>query len=99
MRSRMATARRPSRARQAHDLNPLAVEPLWAWALARRPAATSRARSCATGRRGISAENSDTWYALGAFEFVRERYQRRTTTSAGRGRSTSTARPESRAAC
>ena len=56
-------------ARQARDLNPLSVEPLWAWALAdaRRPDPTRTLRRYADATR-LQPENSDTWFALGAYE-------------------------------
>ncbi len=58
-----------SAARQARDLNPLSVDPLWAWALAdaRRsdPSRTLRRYADATE---LQPENSDTWFALGAYE-------------------------------
>lgn len=63
-------------ARQAHELNPLAVEPLWARALA------TASRGDIEGalrqfRRAteLRPEDADTWYSLGAFEFVQRRYQ------------------------
>jgi tetratricopeptide (TPR) repeat protein len=65
-----------SAARQAHDLNPLSVDPLWAWALAE---ATAR-NTAETLRRyreavDLQPENSDTWFTLGAFEFQIGRYR------------------------
>ena len=58
-----------SAARQARDLNPLSVEPLWAWALADArtsdPSETIRRYTDATE---LQPENSDTWFALGAYE-------------------------------
>jgi tetratricopeptide (TPR) repeat protein len=58
-----------SAARQARDLNPLSVEPLWVWALA----ASRSSDPSETLRRYLDAtrlqpENSDTWFALGAYE-------------------------------
>ena len=65
-----------SAARQAHDLNPLSVEPLWAWALAeataRNPRGTLDRYLQATE---LQPENSDTWFALGAYEFELRRYR------------------------
>jgi tetratricopeptide (TPR) repeat protein len=64
-----------SAAREARDLNPFSVEPLWAWALAeaiaRNPAGTLRRYREATD---LQPENSDTWFALGAYEFELGRY-------------------------
>ena len=68
--------RRASAARQARDLNPLSVEPLWAWALAeataRNPGGTVERYLEATE---LQPENSDTWFALGAYEFELRRYR------------------------
>jgi tetratricopeptide (TPR) repeat protein len=65
-----------SAARQAHDLNPLSVDPLWAWALAeataRNPEQTLRRYREAVD---LQPENSDTWFALGAYEFGLRRYR------------------------
>ena len=65
-----------SAARQARDLNPLSVEPLWAWALAeataRNPGGTVARYLDATE---LQPENSDTWFALGAYEFGLRRYR------------------------
>ena len=65
-----------SAARQAGDLNPLSVEPLWAWALAeataRNPGGTIERYLDATE---LQPENSDTWFALGAFEYQLRRYR------------------------
>ena len=65
-----------SASRQAHELNPFSVEPLWAWALAetarRTPDATLRRYRQATE---LQPENSDTWYALGAYELSLRRYR------------------------
>jgi tetratricopeptide (TPR) repeat protein len=65
-----------SAARQAHDLNPLSVEPLWAWALAeataRNPGGTLEHYLDAAE---LQPENSDTWFALGAYEFELRRYR------------------------
>jgi tetratricopeptide (TPR) repeat protein len=65
-----------SAARQARDLNPLSVEPLWAWALAeataRNPGGTIQRYLDATE---LQPENSDTWFALGAFEFELRRFR------------------------
>ena len=74
--SRGDAATAVSAARQAQDLNPLAVEPLWAWALAEASggdiaSALRRFEQAAD----LQPENSDTWYQLGAFEFVQQRYQ------------------------
>ncbi len=65
-----------SAARQAHDLNPLSVEPLWAWALAEATARNTEQ----TVRRyreavDLQPENSDTWFTLGAFEFQIGRFR------------------------
>jgi tetratricopeptide (TPR) repeat protein len=65
-----------SAARQARDLNPLSVEPLWAWALAdataRNPGGTIDRYRDATE---LQPENADTWFALGAYEFELRRYR------------------------
>jgi tetratricopeptide (TPR) repeat protein len=65
-----------SAARQAHELNPLAVEPLWAWALAEEvrgnvAGALRRYRQAAQ----LQPENSAAWYALGAYELNLRRYR------------------------
>jgi O-Antigen ligase len=65
-----------SAARQARDLDPLSVDPLWVWALAEE----SRGSVAGALRRYRSAvdlqpENSDTWYSLGAYEFALRRYR------------------------
>jgi O-Antigen ligase len=65
-----------SAARQARDLDPLSVDPLWVWALAEE----SRGSIADALRRYRSAvdlqpENSDTWYSLGAYEFTLRRYR------------------------
>jgi tetratricopeptide (TPR) repeat protein len=58
-----------SAARQARDLNPLSVEPLWAWALAdARSPDPSRTLRRYTDATELQPENSDTWFALGAYE-------------------------------
>ena len=58
-----------SAARQARDLNPLSVEPLWAWALAdARSADPSETLRRYTDATELQPENSDTWFALGAYE-------------------------------
>jgi tetratricopeptide (TPR) repeat protein len=58
-----------SAARQARDLNPLSVEPLWAWALAdARSADPSQTLRRYTDATELQPENSDTWFALGAYE-------------------------------
>jgi O-antigen ligase len=58
-----------SAARQARDLNPLSVEPLWAWALAdARSSDPSRTLRRYTDATELQPENSDTWFALGAYE-------------------------------
>jgi tetratricopeptide (TPR) repeat protein len=63
-------------ARDAHQLDPLSLEPLWAWALAE---ASVRHEDAALRqyRRAVDLqpENADTWYALGAYEFDLRRYQ------------------------
>src|SRR5207248_2135873 len=63
-------ARAGSDASFANDLNPLSVDPLWAWA------GTESARGDELGalhlyeRAAIrQPQNSSTWYELGAFEF------------------------------
>jgi tetratricopeptide (TPR) repeat protein len=70
------TAAAVSAARQARDLDPLSVDPLWVWGLAEE----SRGRVAGALRRYRSAvdlqpENSDTWYSLGAYEFALRRYR------------------------
>jgi tetratricopeptide (TPR) repeat protein len=58
-----------SAARQARDLNPLSVEPLWAWAFAE---GTGRNRAGAVERyldaTELQPENSETWFVLGQYE-------------------------------
>ena len=62
-------ARAVSAARQARDLNPLSVEPLWAWALAdARTSDPSRTLRRYTDATKLQPKNSDTWFALGAYE-------------------------------
>ena len=65
-----------SAASEAHDLNPLSAEPYWAWALAE---ASVRNVGAAVHeyRRAVhlQPDNSETWYALGAYEFDVGRYQ------------------------
>ena len=61
--------RRVDAARQARDLNPLSVDPLWAWALAdARRSDPSRTLRRYTDATELQPENSDTWFALGAYE-------------------------------
>jgi len=57
-------------ARSAHDLDPLSVDALWAWAEAEYVAGSDR-EALRIYRRAVSLqpENGDTWYELGAFEF------------------------------
>jgi tetratricopeptide (TPR) repeat protein len=64
-----------SAARQAHDLNPFSTDALTAWALAAAsggdiPGALRRFRQAVD----LQPENPDTWYALGEFEFLQQRY-------------------------
>jgi tetratricopeptide (TPR) repeat protein len=66
-----------SAARQAHDLDPLSPEPLWAWALAE----ASRRNVAGAIQRyeqaaDLQPENSETWYSLGAYELETGRYRR-----------------------
>jgi O-Antigen ligase len=65
-----------SAARDARDLDPLSLEPLWAWALA-EAFAGNRDAAVHQYLRAISLQpaNSETWYALGAYEFELERYK------------------------
>jgi MFS family permease len=63
------TALAAAKAEDAHDLNPLAVDPLLIWGLAD----AQRHRYAAAYRRyreavDLQPENADTWFALGAFE-------------------------------
>jgi hypothetical protein len=65
-----------SAARQARQLDPFSVEPLWAWALADQirgdvAGALRRYRDAAD----LQPENSETWYALGAYEYRLGRYR------------------------
>ncbi len=66
-----------SAARQARDLNPLSVDPLWAWALAEATARNPGADdpSAISTATELQPENSDTWYALGQYEFALRRYR------------------------
>jgi O-antigen ligase len=58
-------------AKSAHRLNPLAVEPLWVWALAEP---NWRALQLYRQARDLEPKNPETWYELGAFElYVMER--------------------------
>ena len=67
--ARNDVAEAASAARQARDLNPLSVEPLWAWALAdARRADPSRTLERYREATELQPENSDTWFALGAYE-------------------------------
>ena len=65
-----------SAARDAHDLNPLSLDPYQAWALA-DIVAGDRAGAIREYRRAADRqpENSETWYDLGAYEFNLKRYQ------------------------
>jgi O-Antigen ligase len=65
-----------SAARDAHDLDPLSLDPYQAWALA-DIVAGDRAGAIREYRRAADRqpENSETWYDLGAYEFNLERYQ------------------------
>jgi hypothetical protein len=52
-------------AKSAHDFNPLAVEPLWGWALTESgPKALELYRQA----RDREPKNPETWFELGAFE-------------------------------
>jgi tetratricopeptide (TPR) repeat protein len=59
----VASAR--SEAKSAHALNPLAVEPLWALALA-EPG--GKALELYRQARDLEPKNPETWFQLGAFE-------------------------------
>ena len=65
-----------SAARAARELDPLSVDPLWAWALAEALAGNS-ASAIHQYLRAISLQPADgrTWYALGQYEFELERYK------------------------
>src|SRR5262249_41455918 len=65
-----------SAASDAHDLDPLSPEPLWAWALAASSAGDTR-EALRQYRRAVhlQPDNSVTWYLLGAYEFDLHRYQ------------------------
>lgn len=52
-------------ARAAHALNPLAVEPLWVWALTERG---EKALELYRRARDLEPKNPETWYVLGEFE-------------------------------
>jgi tetratricopeptide (TPR) repeat protein len=52
-------------ARAAHALNPLAVEPLWVWALTERG---DKALDLYRRARDLEPKNPETWYVLGEFE-------------------------------
>jgi len=52
-------------AQSAHALNPLAVEPLWVWALAE---SNKKALQLYRQARDLEPKNPDTWYELGTFE-------------------------------
>jgi hypothetical protein len=54
-------------ARAAHELNPLAVEPLWVWALTERG---QKALELYRRARDLEPKNPETWYVLGEFELV-----------------------------
>ena len=58
-----AAARQDARA--AHALNPLAVEPLWVWALTERG---DRALDLYRQARDLEPKNPETWYILGELE-------------------------------
>jgi tetratricopeptide (TPR) repeat protein len=65
-----------SAARDAHDLNPLSLEPLWAWALAEALAGNTDAAVHQYLRAiALQPANSDTWYDLGAYELDLKRYK------------------------
>ena len=57
-------------AQSAHALNPLAVEPLWVWALAE---SNKKALQLYRQARDLEPKNPDTWYELGAFELYLNR--------------------------
>ena len=65
-----------SAAREARDLDPLSVQPLWVWALAEASAGNTDA-AVRQYRRAIALQpsNGETWYALGAYEFSLGRYK------------------------
>jgi tetratricopeptide (TPR) repeat protein len=65
-----------SAARDAHDLNPLSLDPYQARAAA-DIVAGARAAALREYRRAADRqpENSETWYDLGAYEFHLKRYQ------------------------
>ena len=54
-------------ARAAHELDPLALEPLWVWALTERG---QKALDLYRRARDLEPENPETWYRLGEFELV-----------------------------
>ncbi len=53
-------------AKQAHALNPLAVEPLWLWAQSESDDAAARTLYLRAAHR--EPQNPETWYELGYFE-------------------------------
>jgi hypothetical protein len=53
-------------AKEAHSLNPLAVEPLWLWAQSEDDNAAARALYLRAAHR--EPQNPETWYELGYFE-------------------------------
>jgi hypothetical protein len=54
-------------ARAAHELNPLALDPLWVWALTERG---QGALELYRRARDLEPKNPETWYRLGEFELV-----------------------------
>jgi O-antigen ligase/polysaccharide polymerase Wzy-like membrane protein len=58
-------ARARAEAKAAHALNPLAVEPLWVWALTEPD---EKALELYREARDLEPKNPETWYRLGLFE-------------------------------
>jgi hypothetical protein len=65
-----------SAARDAHDLNPLSLDPLFVWALADEVSGDSvDALRRYLQRTRLQPENSDAWFDLGAYQFALGRYR------------------------
>ena len=66
-----------SKARSAHDLNPLSYQPYWALAAAALVAGDSSAARVAYEKAAIlQPENSETWFVLGQYEYRTGRFAR-----------------------
>jgi tetratricopeptide (TPR) repeat protein len=65
-----------SAAREAHDLDPLSLDPLFVWALADEVRGDSAgALDRYRERTRLQPENSDAWYDLGAYQFELGSYE------------------------